>query len=82
MSQFVAELRAEREQAVNEHAAWAGQSLAAVLVAAHTKVETLEPEQVESFRKRYQVAKDHVGAMLQAAKDAFAFEMSWQYAHE
>ncbi len=54
IAQFTAELRAETSAAIQEHAAWAGVSLAAVIVGQHRKIESLKPKEVESFRKRYQ----------------------------
>lgn len=82
MAQFTAELRAETAQFSQEHAAYAGHSLAAVLVGQHRKVESLKPVEVESFRKRYQVSKELVQSMLTAAKAAYSYEFFWQNAHQ
>lgn len=79
--QFVAELRAESEQDQKEYVAYAGQSLAAVLVGQSKKVEKLKPAEVESFRKKYAVAKDKVQEFLSAAKAAYKYEFFWQNAH-
>lgn len=81
MAKFTAELRAETAQFAQEHAAYAGQSLAAVLVGKSRKVESLKPVEVESFRKRYQVAKELVGSMLAAAKAAYSYEFYWANSH-
>jgi hypothetical protein len=80
--QFVAELRADSSQDAKEYAAFAGQSLAAVLVGQKKKVEALKPAEVESFRKRYQVAKELVQDFLQAAKASYSYEFFWQNAHQ
>ena len=82
IAQFTAELRAETSAAIQEHAAWAGVSLAAVIVGQHRKIESLKPKEVESFRKRYQVQKEKVQVMLAAAKESFAFEFFWANAHQ
>lgn len=79
--QFVAELRAESDQDQKEYVAYAGQSLAAVLVGQSKKVEKLKPAEVESFRKKYQVGKELVQDFLQAAKAAYKAEFYWQNAH-
>lgn len=79
--QFVAEIRAESEQDSTNHAVYMGISLAEVLVASHKKVDALKPAEVESFRKKYQVAKGKVQDFLNSAKASYAAEFYWANSH-
>lgn len=81
LEQRIRRAKCENAEAKHKHAEWAGESLAEFVVARHLKLERLGPTKIEKMRKRYHVAPELVGKMLQIAKETIPHEMVWQYAH-
>lgn len=79
LRQFRAELNRRDKDDIQSHTRWAGCLLAEVLVRQKLSVEELSKEQLERYRKLYQVPKWQMPTFIRACKRAIPFETSWQY---